>query len=56
MSFETGILRMVAPLDPYEGDKYNESVDEDACSLLLRIFVRSLSIRKTISIPQQMVS
>jgi hypothetical protein len=32
MSFETDTLRMVTPLDPYEGDIYNEPVDEDAWS------------------------
>jgi hypothetical protein len=30
MSFETDTLCVVAPLDPYEGDWYNEPVDEDA--------------------------
>jgi hypothetical protein len=29
MSFETNTLRMISPLDPYEGDRYNDSVDED---------------------------
>jgi hypothetical protein len=29
MSFETYILRIIAPLDPNEGDKYNEPVNED---------------------------
>jgi hypothetical protein len=32
MSFETDTLHMVTPLDPYEGDHYNEPVDEDAQS------------------------
>jgi hypothetical protein len=30
MSFEIDTLRVVAPLDLYEGDWYNEPVDEDA--------------------------
>jgi hypothetical protein len=30
MSFEIDTLCMVAPLDPYEGDRYNELMDEDA--------------------------
>jgi hypothetical protein len=30
MSFEIDILRMVVPLDPYEGSRYNEPMDEDA--------------------------
>jgi hypothetical protein len=29
MSFETDMLHMVSPLDPYEDDRYNELVDED---------------------------
>jgi len=29
MSFEIDTLLMIAPLDPNEGDKYNEPVDED---------------------------
>jgi hypothetical protein len=33
MSFETDTLCVVAPLDPYEGDHYNELVDEDVWSL-----------------------
>jgi hypothetical protein len=28
MSFETDTLRMTTPLDPNEGDIYNEKVDE----------------------------
>jgi hypothetical protein len=30
MSFEIDTLHMITPLDPNEGDKYNEPVDEDA--------------------------
>jgi len=30
MSFEIDTVVMVTPLDPYEGDNYNELVDEDA--------------------------
>jgi hypothetical protein len=30
MSFETGTLPMITPLDPNEGDSYNEPIDEDA--------------------------
>ena len=30
MSFEMDMLRMIAPLDPNEGDGYNEHVNEDA--------------------------
>jgi hypothetical protein len=30
MSINTDTLCMVSPLDPYEGDRYNEQVDEDA--------------------------
>jgi hypothetical protein len=33
MSFETDTLCVIAPLDPNEGDIYNESVDEDAQEL-----------------------
>jgi hypothetical protein len=29
MSFEIDTLCVVTPLDPYEGDRYNEPVDED---------------------------
>jgi hypothetical protein len=32
MSFETDTLYVVAPLDPYVGDRYNEIIDEDAKS------------------------
>jgi hypothetical protein len=35
MFFETNTLRVVTPLDPYEGDWYNEPVDEDACSSII---------------------
>jgi hypothetical protein len=35
MSFETDTLCMVAPLDPYEGDRYNKPMDEDAWSLVI---------------------
>jgi hypothetical protein len=36
MSFETYTLHVVAPLEPYEGDQYNELVDEDAWSLVIQ--------------------
>ena len=32
MSFETDTIFMVSPLDPYEDDRYNEIVNEDAQS------------------------
>jgi hypothetical protein len=32
MPFETDTLHVVTPLDPYEGDYYNDLVDEDAQS------------------------
>jgi hypothetical protein len=35
MSFETDTLCMVAPLDPYEGDMYNEPMSEDAQSSVI---------------------
>lgn len=35
MSFETDILRMITPLDPDEGDIYNELVDEGARSFVI---------------------
>jgi hypothetical protein len=30
MSFEIDTLHIIAPLDPNEGDMYNEPVNEDA--------------------------
>jgi len=30
MIFDKETLHVIAPLDPYEGDKYNEPVNEDA--------------------------
>jgi len=35
MSFEIDTLRIVAPLNLNEGDKYNELVDEDAQSSII---------------------
>ena len=35
MSIEMDTLHVVAPLDPYEGDRYNELVDEDEQSFLI---------------------
>jgi hypothetical protein len=35
MSFETDTLHMVAPLDPYEGDQYNDPMDEDVQSYVV---------------------
>jgi hypothetical protein len=35
MSFETDTLHVVMPLDPYEGDRYNEPMDEDAWSSVI---------------------
>jgi hypothetical protein len=54
MSFETDTLCMVVPLDPYEGDHYNEPVDEDAWSSALKIFTRSRGAGRTTSTPPQM--
>jgi hypothetical protein len=36
MSFKTNTLRVVTPLDPYEGDQYNEPMDEDAWSFVVQ--------------------
>jgi hypothetical protein len=35
MSFVTDTLCVIAPLDPYEGDRYNDLVDGDARSLVI---------------------
>lgn len=35
MSFETDTLHAVTPLNPYEGDQYNELVEEDAQSSII---------------------
>jgi hypothetical protein len=35
MPFETDTLCVVVPLDPYEGDRYNDPVDEDAQSSVI---------------------
>jgi hypothetical protein len=35
MSFETDTLHIIASLDPNEGDKYNEPMDEDAQSSII---------------------
>jgi hypothetical protein len=35
MSFETNILRIIAPLDLNEGDIYNEPMNEDAHSSII---------------------
>jgi hypothetical protein len=35
MSFETDTLRIIAPLDPNEGDIYNDPVNEDAQSSII---------------------
>jgi hypothetical protein len=35
MSFNIVTLHVIAPLDPNEGDKYNELVDEDAHSSVI---------------------
>jgi hypothetical protein len=32
MSFETDTLHVIAPLDPNEGDRYNDPMNEDAQS------------------------
>jgi histidyl-tRNA synthetase len=54
MSFETNTLHVVALLDPYEGDRYNESVDEDAQNSAIENKVakfvsakKSLGVQKT---------
>jgi len=36
MLFETNTLRMITPLYPNEGDRYNELVDEDAWSSIIK--------------------
>jgi hypothetical protein len=41
MSFKTDTLHLVMPLDPYEGDHYNDPIDEDAQARELKIFTRS---------------
>jgi hypothetical protein len=56
MSFETDTIFMVSPLDPYEDDRYNELVNEDAQSSQLRIFTRSWGVGRTISTPPQMTN
>jgi hypothetical protein len=39
MSFETKTLLMIAPLDPNEGEMYNEPTDEDAWnSIIMNIY------------------
>jgi hypothetical protein len=35
MSFETDTLCVIAPLDPNEGDRYNEPMNEDAQSSII---------------------
>jgi hypothetical protein len=34
MSFETDTLCMIVPVDPNEGERYNESMDEDERSFV----------------------
>jgi hypothetical protein len=36
MAFEVDTLCMITPLDPNEGDMYNEIVDEDASILVIQ--------------------
>jgi hypothetical protein len=42
---------VIAPLDPNEGDRYNDPVDEDARDLLLKISIRSRGTGNIMSIP-----
>jgi hypothetical protein len=35
ISFEVGTLCVVTSLDPYEGDHYNDPIDEDAQSSII---------------------
>jgi hypothetical protein len=35
MSFETDTLCVIAPLDPNEGDRYNEPINEDGQSFVI---------------------
>jgi hypothetical protein len=46
MSFETDTLCVVAPLDPYEGDRYNEPVDEDAQSSVIENIYKIMGHRE----------
>jgi hypothetical protein len=54
MSFETDTLCMVTPLDPYEGDIYNEPVDEDAQSSAIENIYKITGHRRITSTPPQM--
>jgi hypothetical protein len=40
MSFEIDTLCVIAPLDPNEGDIYNELINEDAQSLIIREYIQ----------------
>jgi hypothetical protein len=51
MSFETDTLRVVTPLDPYEGDMYNEPVDEDAWSSIIENIYKITSHREDYNNP-----
>jgi hypothetical protein len=46
ISFETNTLHVVTPLDPYEGDKYNEPVDEDVWSSIIENIYKILGCRE----------
>jgi hypothetical protein len=46
MSFETDTMHMVVPLDPYEGNRYNEPMDEDAWSLVIENIYKIMGCRE----------
>jgi hypothetical protein len=56
MSFETDTLHIIAPLDPNEGDRYNEPMNEDVELIIENIYQITGCIGRIISIPQWMVS
>jgi hypothetical protein len=51
MSFEYETMHMVAPLDTYEGECYNDPVDEDAQISTMKIFTSSRGTWRTTSTP-----
>jgi hypothetical protein len=51
MSFETDTLHVITPLDPNEGDRYNEPVDEDAWRSIIENIYKITGHRKIMSIP-----
>jgi len=46
MSFETNTPCMVVPLDPYEGDRYNDIMDEYAWSLVIENIYKIMGQRE----------